>query len=410
MIQRGGFESRLPLKAAISSILSSVRPLPPERVPFHGSLGRVLCEDVVAGADVPPFDRAAVDGYAVRAEDTFGASQIRPKTLRTPGSRRCIVRRGEAVRVDTGTPLPRGADAVVMIEDVIEGDGRIEVLSPVTPGKNVSGAGEDVKSGQVVLRRGRILRPSDIGLLASLGRLRVSVRRRPEVGIISTGKELVSPGAFGSRPGVVDANSYSLSAAVSSCGGIPHRLGVVPDEKDLMRRRIKKALGFDAVIISGGSAAGRPDIVPEVVSEMGEVKFHGVAMRPGGPSAFGIIEEKPVFCLAGFPAGALVAFDMLVRPALRKMAGLGEDRGYTRVRAVMGEKVASMLGRTDVVRVRLERRGRRLAAYPIRITGSSMLTTITNADGFVVIPEDVEGIERGDPVEVELYGPSDHRF
>ncbi|MEM2875096.1 MAG: molybdopterin molybdotransferase MoeA [Candidatus Hadarchaeales archaeon] len=414
MVQRGGFWSRISLDKALALISSSVRSLPTEEIPFHESAGRVLGEDVVAEANVPPFDRAAVDGYAVVAEDTFGATQGSPRKLRVSGSvvvgsaARIRIGREEAVRVDTGAPLPRGADAVVMAENVAEEGRYVHVFSPVTPGKNVSRAGEDVRAGEVVLRRGRVIRPPDVGLLASIGRLRVRAYRRPEVGIISTGRELVDPGSRRSQPAVVDANSYSLSAAVCACGGVPHRLGIVPDDRRILKRRIAEALKRDAVIISGGSAAGRMDLAPEVVAEMGEVKFHGVAMRPGGPSAFGIVDEKPVFCLAGFPAGALVAFDMLVRPALRRMQGLGLNRGYPRLKARLGERMASTLGRTDVVRVRLAREKNRIVAYPIRITGSSMLSTITNADGFVVIPEHLEGLERGDMVEVELYDGSQH--
>jgi molybdopterin molybdotransferase len=412
MSARRGFAVRIPLEEAVRTIAASVEPLPAEEVNFYESLGRVLAEDVVAGINVPQFDRAAVDGYAVIASDTFGASPARPAKLRVVGSVKVgargskRLRRGEAVRIDTGARMPAGADSVVMVENVVEEGGHVGVLSPVTPGKNVSKAGEDVRAGETVLRRGRVLGPADIGLLASVRHLRPRVHRRPHVGVISTGSELVAPHLSASGPHVVDANSYSIAAAVTAAGGIPHRLGIVPDEEKDLRRKIASALKYDVVIVSGGSAVGRFDLVPEVISKMGDLKFHGAAIRPGGPSGFGVIGGKPVFCLAGFPAGALIAFDLLVRPALRKLQGLPADRGYLRVRARLEEGVPSVLGRADVVRVKLMRRGKEILARPMRITGSSMLTTVADADGFVIVPESAEGLERGQEVEVEVYGSS----
>jgi len=412
MIRGRGFRSRISFDKAVESILSLLEPLPQENVGFHESVGRVLGEDVRAEVNVPPFDRAAVDGYAVLASDTFGATQSNPKKLKIVGHVRvgrspfCRIKKGETIRVDTGAPIPKGADSVVMLENVVEERKCIYVLSPVTPGKNVSARGEDVRAGEIVLRRGRILMPHDVGLLGAMQCLRVCVYRRPQVSIISTGDELADPSAKRASASVIDSNSYSLAAAVEECGGVPYRVGIVPDDPKVLKERLARALRRDVVIISGGSAAGQKDMVPEVVGEMGNIIFHGVSMRPGGPSAFGIIGKKPVFCLAGFPAGALVAFDMLVRPALRKMQGLPANRGYPKIRARLSDKVASMLGRLDVVRVRVEKKGKEFLACPIRITGSSLLTSMTKADGFVVVPESIEGLEKGDEVDVELYGVS----
>ncbi|MEM2877973.1 MAG: molybdopterin molybdotransferase MoeA [Candidatus Hadarchaeales archaeon] len=408
-MKKAGFTTRISLDKAVSSIVSCLRPLETEDIEIEETLGRVIAEDITSSVNVPSFDRAAVDGYALQAADTFGASQGSPREIRLLGSagagerKRFRIRRGEAVAVTTGAQIPEGADAVVMLESTSRSGKTIWILSPVTPGKNISAAGEDVKKGDLVFRRGHLLRPCDVGLLASIGRSRVKVFRKPEAGVISTGSEVVPPHGKIGRGQVFDVNSYSISAAVESCGGIPHRLGIAQENKNSVVKMIREALKYDAVIITGGSAVGEKDTVPEVVAEMGELKFHGVAMRPGGPSAFGIVEGKPVFCLAGFPAGALVAFDMLVRPGLRLMQGLNADRGYRSVPAVLAENVASVLGRTDVVRVKLIRTPKGLKAEPIRITGSSMITTMTRADGFIMIPETVEGLSRGESVEVELY-------
>jgi molybdenum cofactor synthesis domain-containing protein len=408
-VKMHGFPHYVPLAGALKIVLSKIKGLESEVVPFDRALGRVLAEDIISKVDVPPFDRSAVDGYAVRAADTFGSSELKPVKLRVVGSveigvvSKLRVGKGKAVKIMTGAPLPQGADAVVMVEHTRANDKNIAVLAPVTPGKNVSARGEDVEADEVVLRRGQLLRPQDVGMLASVGKIRVQVSRRPEVAILATGSELRRPGKRLERAEITDINSYSLAAAVESCGGLSHRLGIVPDRPELLRRALLRAIGHDIVIASGGSSVGEHDIMPDVIDELGELLFHGVAIRPGGPTAFGIVKGKPVFALAGFPVASLVAFDMLVRPALRKMQGLPADRGYPRVQARLARKVSSTLGRADIVRVKVLAKGGELVADPIRVTGSSVLSSMTKADGFVMVPEDVEGLDEGSVVEVELY-------
>jgi len=404
-----GFARYTKLDDALKLVLSRVKRLGSEMVSFERAFGRVLAEDVVTKIDVPPFDRSAVDGYAVRAADTFGARETKPKKLRVIGSAKIgaptklRVRKGEAVKLMTGTPVPPGADAVVMVEHTeLEGK-RIAVLVPLTPGKNVSARGEDVRAGELVLRRGQQLRPQDIGMLASIGELRVRVFRKPRVAIVATGRELRRPGARLGPAQIADINSYSLAAGVVSCGGVANSVGIVPDKPQALRRVLRKALKSDVVLISGGSSVGEHDIAPDVVAELGKLMFHGVALRPGGPTAFGIVRGKPVFCLAGFPVASLVAFDMLVRPALWVMQGLPPDWGCLMVRAKLACKVTSSLGRADVVRVRVWSEAGELLAEPIRVTGSGILSSMTRADGFVVVPENCEGFDKGRTVEVELY-------
>lgn len=408
-VRMRGFARYTRLDDALRVVLSRTKRLGSEVVAFDRALGRVLAEDVTSKFDVPPFDRSAVDGYAVRAAETFRASEREPIKLRIVGSvaiglpAKLRVRKGEAVKIMTGSPLPKGADAVVMIEHTSERDKWLEVRTSLTPGKNVSARGEDVRVGEIVIKHGRKLRPQDIGMLVSSGNTRVHVARMPRVAIIATGDELEKPGKLLGPAKIVDINSYSLAAAVTDCGGLPNRLGIVLDKPELLRRVLRKAVKHDAVLVSAGSSVGEHDIVPSVISEMGELLLHGVAIRPGGPTGFGVVRGKPVFALAGFPVASLVAFHMLARPALRAMQGLPADRGFTRVKARLARKVSSTLGRADVVRVKLRSENGEFVAEPIRVTGSSVLSSMTRADGFVIVPEDCEGFDDEEAVEVELY-------
>jgi molybdenum cofactor synthesis domain-containing protein len=391
-VRMRGFTRYARLADALKIVLSKAKPLESEAVPFDRAFGRILAEDIVSEVDVPPFDRSAVDGYAVRAEDTFGASDLKPVNLRNLGSvdigvaSKIQVKKGQAVKIMTGAPLPKGSDAVVMVEQTRANGRRIAVSAPVTPSKNVSEKGEDVKAGKTLLERGCPLRPQDVGMLASMGKTRVQVSRRPEVAILATGSELREPGESLGRAEITDINSYSLAAAAEKFGALPHRIGIVPDESEKLERALRKAISYDMVLASGGSSVGEHDIVPDVIAELGELLFHGVAIRPGGPTAFGIIKNKPIFALPGFPVSSLIAFDMLVGPALRQMVGLPADRGYPKVQARLARKVSSTLGRADIVRVRIVPKESGLVADPIRITGSSVLSSMTKADGFVIVP------------------------
>ena len=408
-VRMQGFTRYVRLADALKIVLSKAKLLESEVIPFDRALGRVLAEDVVSEVDVPPFNRSAVDGYAVRAVDTFGASELKPANLRILGSvdigvaSKLHVGKGVAIKIMTGASLPNGSDAVIMVEHTRAKGKNIAVSAPLTPGKNVSEKGEDVKAGEVVLGRGCQLRPQDVGMLASMSKTRVRVPRRPEVAILATGSELRKPGERLGRAEVTDINSYSLAAAAENFGAISHRLGIVPDKLEELKRAFRKAISYDMVLASGGSSVGEHDIVPDVIAELGELVFHGVAIRPGGPTAFGIIKSKPIFALPGFPVSSLISFDMLVRPALRQMQGLSADRGYPKVRARLARKVSSTLGRADIVRVRIKSKEEGLVADPIRVTGSSVLSSMTKADGFVIVPEDVEGFDEGKIVEVELY-------
>lgn len=408
-VRMKGFSSYTRLEEALGKIISQVNRVDEEIVSLNESLGRVLSNDVISGADVPPFDRSAMDGYAVQASDTFGADENNPIKLQVIGqsdigtSPDAKVQKGEAVEIMTGAVMPEGADAVAMIEHTNREDDELEVFSPVSPGKNVSSRGEDVKAGQTVLKKGHQLRPQDVGMLASIGNTKAGIARKPEVGIAPTGIELREPGESLAPGEITESNSHSLEAAVKETGGEPSRLEIVPDEFDSLKKAISDASNFDMLLISGSTSVGKRDLAPDAILELGELIFHGVTIRPGGPTAFGVVDDTPVFALAGFPVASLVAFETLARPAVRYMQGLPADRGRPKVKARLERKVSSSLGRADVVRVEIQEEGEGLRASPIRVTGSSILSSMARADGYVIVPEDVEGIMDGEDVEVELF-------
>ncbi len=401
-----GFEKLISVDEARKIVLSKVKELNSEKIKIEDAFGRVLYRDIVATRDMPPFDRAAMDGYAVRARDTFGASQTNPIYLKVIGEVNIgnvsdiKVGEKEAVKIMTGTPLPKGADAVVMFEHVNEIGDEIEVLKPVTPGKNVSLRGEDFKKGDVVLRKGRILKPHDIAVLASLGYREVEVYRKPKVGIISTGDELLDPGDELKEGKIYDVNGFSLTALSKMYGALAERVGIVRDDYDEIKKAIEDAVRkYDITVISGATSVGKKDYIPVIAKELGEILFHGVAMRPGEPTGCALINGKLLFMLPGYPVASIVAFENFVKPAIQKMQGYYCD-DYPRVKLRLKRKIASSLGRRDFVRVKITQN---CEIEPIRVSGSGIITSLVRADGIVVVPENREGFEEGDFVEVMLF-------
>lgn len=404
-----GFYRLSSVEEALHKLLSRLRPLGRERVGLGEALGRVLASDVVAQRDNPPFDRAAMDGFAVKGENTFGATQGNPIYFKIIGevftgeSFAGRVGDFEAVRVSTGAAMPAGANAVVMLEHVNELDGEIEVLKAVPPGKNVSLRGEDYRRGQRLLERGRVLNPQEIAVLASLGLKEVEVYLKPRVGIISTGNEIVAPGEELKEGQVYDTNSFALAALCRHAGATPQRLGIVEDDYEEMRRAVEAGLSFDVLLITGATSVGKRDLVPDIVAELGEVVVHGVSLRPGEPTGFGYIGKTLVFMLPGYPVASIVAFETFVRPALQVMLGTKLVVPYPAIRARLRRKIASELGRRDFVRVRVERTARGYEVEPLRTSGSGIVSTLVRGDGFVIVPESTEGIEKGEVVEVRLF-------
>ncbi|MEM3736568.1 MAG: molybdopterin-binding protein [Candidatus Bathyarchaeia archaeon] len=395
---------------------ANLKPLSPEVVALRESLGRTLADDIQAELDIPPFDRAAVDGYAVRAEDTYGASAASPIVLNVVGVEEVggetslHVGEGEAARISTGAPMPVGADSVVMYEYTSSIDGsRVAIQKATAPGDNVSKRGEDVRKGETVLKRGTLLKPYDLGMLAAAGVTKVSVIRRPKVAVFSTGSELVEPGCKLGGGRIFDVNRYTLQALVREMGGDPLDFGIVHDSFKHVTATIERALEkADLVLGSGGTSAGSKDILPNAVNSLGEpgIIVHGVSIKPGRPVALAVIRGKPVVLLPGLPVAAVVAFLVFVRRILAVMLGspsLGLGGGTVQARMI--RSVASTPGVRSYVRVDLEKKRNGYVAIPIMAGGSGVISSMTRAKGMVVIPENVEGLAEGEEVEVILLRP-----
>jgi putative molybdopterin biosynthesis protein len=393
------------------------RPLEPETVPLAEAHGRVLAVDVPAPIDVPGFDRSNVDGFAVRAEDTFGAAEDRPVSLTLndetvpPGIQpRVTVAAGTATVIATGGMLPRRADAVVMVEHTDVRDGRLVLNRAAAPGANVSFAGTDIGRGEVVLRRGEVLTSREVGVLAALGVADVPVIRRPRVAILSTGDELVPPGRALAPGQVYDSNATVLAAAVRELGCEPVPFGIVPDDLDALRPALRDALRCDAVLLSGGTSKGAGDVSYRAVGELGlpGIVAHGVALKPGKPLCLAVVvrdgHRVPVAVLPGFPTSAIFTFHEFLAPVLRTLADR-HTRPAGTVEARLPVRVNSERGRTEFLLVGLvQQPGAGWAAYPMG-KGSGSVTAFGRADGFVVIPRHREYLERDETATVQLLAP-----
>lgn len=378
-------------------IAGNIAQMPAQRVALAHALGRVLAQDVRAPIALPPFDRAAVDGFAVAARSTFGARPDSPRRLRITKRRK--INAGEAFEIATGAPMPAGADAVVMIEDTLAEGGSVFVQRALPALKNVSLAGEDAARGSVVLKRGRRLAAQDVAMLAALGMRSISASKKPRIAIASSGNEIARPSRALKRGQVYDANYYSLSSLCAGLGADVLDLGIVrDDERDIMRA-IKRAAGCDMLLFSGASSVGRKDLLARVLQKRGRVLFHGVAMRPGEPAGFALA-PLPVFTLPGFPVAAFVAFLALVRPAICRMLGCEAQR--VMVAGTLTQKVSSSIGRRDYVRVRIKHANGKMLVEPVHSSGAGLLHTLVEAHALLEVPENVEGYARGESVWVEL--------
>jgi len=391
------------------------KPVGKEKVSLSRALNRILAEDTAASMDVPPFNRSTVDGYAVRAEDTFGADEENPRKLRicglvSAGEKPTVkVEKGLAGEIVTGAPMPGGADAVVMAENTTRKGENILIHEAVSTGENVQKAGSDIRRGETALRKGQRLSSREIGVLAALGITKVKVHKRPTVAVLSTGVEVVALGKPLPDGKIYDINAHTLSAAVSECGGEPFNMGTVQDEPHQMDAALRKALhSADVVITSGGVSVGTTDIIPKVLNTLGKpgVIVHGIAIKPGKPTTIAIVEGKPVFSLPGHPASALLAFHLFVRPTIIAMSG-GRKETLSTVRAVTAAKIFSARGRRTFVTVNLKRdKSGRLLASPVPLGLSGAITTLARADGFIEIHESRQFIDAGEEVTVQLFRQS----
>ncbi len=392
----------------------AVRPAPlgVEEIPLSEALGRVLANNAVSKVDVPFFDRSNVDGYALRAEDTFGAEETEPlfialsdEVIHTSVVPRIEITAGMASPIATGGVIPRGADAVMMVEHTIPRNGGILVHRSVSPGNAISFAGTDIAAGEIVLHKRMLLTSRETGVLAAIGFDKVPVYRKPRVGILSTGDEIIAPGEAMSVGKIYDSNATIISDAVREAGCNPVKLGIVPDDRGKIRAALEKAIvDCDMVLLSGGTSKGQGDLNYEVVEEIGDpgILVHGVALKPGKPLCLALMGNTPLAILPGFPTSAVFTFHEFIAPVLRLMAGLGEEDPQ-RVRATLPMRVNSDKGRTEFLLVNLVEGEQGLSAYPIG-KGSGSVTTFSKADGFISIERNAEYVERGEPVSVTLIG------
>jgi molybdopterin molybdotransferase len=400
-----GFQKLTTIDETIRVFFSKLqaKPLKPVTVKLHSALDRVLAEDIIAGQDLPRFDRSAVDGYAVRAEDVVGASQFKPKTLQITDKNMIVDKQTRLLW--TGNPIPKGADAVVMLESTRRIKDKIEVWVSVTPGENVSKRGEDLSKGDVAVKAGTRLKPHHLGLIGALGKAEVAVVERPKVAILATGNELVKVGGKLRENQVFDVNRLVLSMLCCEIGAEPLDLGIAKDDVCGISAKLKTGLKkADAVITSGGTSVGGADLVPEAANSIGKpgVIVHGVAMKPGMPTALAVVEEKPIVILSGNPVAAMIGFEVFCRPLICRMLGLKLEPRPT-VQAKMNRRIATTLGRKNFVRVYVFQQNGEFVAEPISARGSSMISTMTRANGYVVVPENREGLKEGEHVSVQLF-------
>lgn len=398
------FKLLISREEAIKRIMNSVKPVErTETIPIEESSGRVLAEDVVAKEDVPPFTRAAMDGYAVKAEDTYGASQQNPKTLKLVSvlhageSANIAVNKGECVRIATGCPIPSGADAVVMVEFTDEKEGNVSVSDAVHPSANISPRGEDMKKGEAVLKKGETVTPAKVGVIAALGKRTASVYEKPRVAVVPTGTEVCELGAKLGKGQIYDVNTYTLASVLSANGAQVTRFPIVPDSFESLKSAVTRFLDHDLIVFSGGSSVGERDLLVKVLEETGKVVFHGVQIKPGKPTLFGIVEGKPVFGMPGYPTSCLSNAYVFLVPVIRVMARLPPAKPNT-VKAKMGKQFVSGSGREQFLPVKL-RNGKAYSTFK----KSGDITSLAKADGYIILPVNLDVIEENEEVTVTLF-------
>ena len=401
-----GFARRHTVAAALAWLDAQLRTLPSETVALRAAAGRVLAARVVSTIDVPGFDRSTMDGFAVVADSTDGATAYNRIPLRVIGDALPgmpfdgTVARGDAVRIMTGAPMPAGTDAVLPAE-WIDADpdrpGCVAATDSVSPGKNVGRRGEDIVPGAALLEPGRLLRPQDVGVMSSIGLADVSVVRRPRVRLVITGNELLPTGSPPHGVRITDANGPMLAALVERDGAVVDFPGLVRDERDAILAALRS--DADVVIVSGGSSVGIEDLAPMLVAEHGHLAVHGIAMRPSSPTGMGTLEHRLVFLLPGNPVSALCAYDFFAGRAIRVLGGRPKDWPYRSVRGTLTRKISSPIGRLDYARVRIDDD----RVEPLSVSGASVLSSTTRADGFVIVGDDSEGFAAGADVDVWLY-------
>jgi molybdopterin molybdotransferase len=397
---------------ALDLILKETFPLGMEKVDILDTLGRVLGEAVFSGRIIPPRDNSSMDGYAVHAADTQGATPSNPATLDViediPAGAipRQVVGSGQAARIMTGAPIPEGADAVIRMEDTRQNGTQVELTAAVKKGEFIRFAGEDVREGEEVIPAGTVVRPAEVGMMAALGKSFVSVYQRPVVAVIATGDELADIDDPVSSWKIVNSNAYSLTAQILDCGAIPLQMGIARDNREDLLAKFRPALRADVILSSGGVSVGDYDLVKDIMTEVGtSIEFWRVAMKPGKPLVYGRVGGKPIFGLPGNPVSTMVSFEQFVRPVLLKM--MGQRCLFRRtVQAIMKEGLDKQTGLTYFVRVHVTRQGDDYVAAPTGEQSSGILKSMVRANGLAILPKEVEKISPGDRVTVQLIDDS----
>jgi molybdopterin molybdotransferase len=400
------------VEEALKRILDAISPLGLEKVNILDALGRVIGEDISAGRDIPPKDNSAMDGYALRLEDTRGASPEKPALLEViedipagaiPGK---SIGPGQAARIMTGAPVPEGADAVIRMEDTRKEDTRVLVFVEAKEGQDIRRAGEDVLQGEKVISRGDVIRPAEVGMLASLGRSFILVHQRPLVAVIATGDELVDIDEPPSPWQIVSSNSYSLAALVRNCGAVSLQIGIARDRREDLVAKFRAAMRADLIVSSGGVSVGDYDLVKEIMQEVGNrMQFWQVAMKPGRPLAFGALGEVPVVGLPGNPASSMISFEQFIRPAILKMLGHGNLFRRT-VPARIEEDIKKKAGIRHFIRAMIRREKEGYTVITTGEQGAGILKSMVRANSLIILPEDATMVRKGDMVTVQLLDDS----
>ncbi|MFX1394264.1 MAG: gephyrin-like molybdotransferase Glp [Promethearchaeota archaeon] len=410
-LRKIGFSKLTFLEDALKKLFSHIKVSPIEVININDSLNRILAKDIISEIDVPPFDKSAMDGYAVIGEDTFGASQKSPKNLKLIGSIEIgestdkKINKGEAIRISTGAPIPEGSDAVIKIEDTEIENNIIELYMALTPGKNVAKAGEDIKKGTKVLSQGIELKAEHIALLASLGIKIIKVRAKPKISVFASGDELIEIGAPLEPGKIYNSNTSMITNLVKLYGGSIVRGITIKDNKETLKLALKDASKDSEIIIfTGGTSVGSKDYLPEIMQEMGSILTHGIAMRPGSPLLIGKVKESLVFCLPGTPVAAYIGFLVAVGPTIKKMMDCQIIDPRIVIKAILSKDVPTVsIGFTSYLRVKIKMVEDNFIAEPVRLKGSGIISSLTESDGIVEIPPFLEGLKRGEQVLVKLH-------
>ena len=374
-------------------------------VPLRDALGRVLAEDLIAHEALPRFDKSAMDGYAVNSIDLVGSTQNKPVVLQLTQFEQ--VNAKEARQVWTGNPIPKGADAVVMLEDTQKRAGQLEVWGQLAPWANVSKIGEDIKNGDLLVKAGTRLNPYHLGLAAALGHINLKVSVKPKIAILATGNEIVDVGTDRACTQIYDSNKTMVASLCHELGAETIDLGIAKDNTDEIADKIKTALKIsNAVITTGGTSVGGLDLVPDAVNKLGKpgVIVHGVALRPAMPTGVGMLEGKPILILSGNPVAAVIGFEVFGRALICKLLGMTQTEQRPIIRAVLTRRITSALGRKTYVRVRVTLKNGDLVAEPISTKGSGSISTMTQSNGYLIVPENREGINERETVFVQMFG------